>query len=687
MNGQEQFIARMDVAEQGPHKRVSLRVRTPVSITFLAALFLSIPAWSQQKPDDVTSQSIEDLMNIQVTSVSKKEQKLSRVAAAIFVITQEDIRRSGATNVPDLLRMVPGMDVGQIDSDAWAISARGFNEEFSDKLLVMVDGRSVYTQTFAGVFWDGLGLPLEDIERIEVIRGPGGSIWGANAVNGVINIITKKPSDTQGGLAIAGGGNVDQGFGSLQYGGHIGKSTDYRFYDKYFNQSHLPNLADQPGGDDWHVLRGGFRADSSLSPRDDLTLQGDLYGGREGQAVLEFGSNIAPQTQASLGGGYFQTIWNHANSTRSNTTFQMSYDRAIRNLPFRDRRGTLNLDFQHHFAWGGRQDVVWGAGYLYTNHRSNSASVRYDAADNIRQLFSSFVQDEIALAPNRVYLTLGIRLEHNEYTGFVAMPNVRVAWQPSQHDTVWAAESSARRMPSSGDTSDFVTGAELPGGPGGPPLRVVLDGNPNFKNERLLAYETGYRAAVGEAITIDFSAYYNVYNALRTLEPQAPILQTSPPPPVLLLPYEFSNEMHGEAHGLEISVNWKPTSRWTLSPGYAFERVHMHLAPTSHDTILFPAAGGGSPDHSAQLRSHWDLGHRLSWDASVYFVDRLRALSTPAYSRVDTGVTWRPMEKTSISIVGQNLITGHRLEYLDESGLVQSGLVKRSVYAKLSWQF
>ena len=675
-----------DRAKQGPDESASLRLRKLVSVAFLAALFLSIPTWPQQKPDDVTSQSIEDLMNIEVTSVSKKEQKLSGVAAAIFVITQEDIRRSGATNIPDLLRIVPGMDVGQIDSDTWAISARGLNEEFSDKLLVMVDGRSVYTQTFGGVFWDGLGLPLEDIERIEVIRGPGGSIWGANAVNGVVNIITKKAADTKGGVAVAGGGNVDQGFGTLQYGGRLGKATNYRVYDKYFNQAQLPSLADQLVGDGWHVLRGGFRVDSDFSPKDSVTVQGDLYGGREGQAVLEFGSNIAPPTHASLGGGYFQTIWNHDYSTGSSTTLQMSYDREIRNLPFRDRRGTLNLDFQHHFAWGSRQDVVWGAGYLYTNHRSNSASVRYDPADNIRQLFSSFVQDEIALAPNRVYLTLGIRLEHNEYTGFVAMPNVRVAWQPSQHDTLWAAVSSARRMPSSGDTSDFVTGAELPG-PGGLPLRFVLDGNPNFKNERLLAYEAGYRSAVRQALTIDISAYYNAYNALRTLEPQTPTLQTTSTPPVLLVPFEFFNEMHGEAHGLEAFANWKATSRWTLSPGYAFERLHLHLAPTSHDTDLFPVAEGGSPDHSAQLRSNWDLAHHVSWDASAYFVDRLRALSTPAYTRVDTGLTWRPLEKVSISVVGQNLVTDHRLEYLNKSGLVQSALVKRSVYGMLRWQF
>ena len=429
-------------------------------------LFVALPVFAQEQAADLKNRSIEDLMNIQVTSVSKREETLSRTAASVFVITQQDIRRSGSTNIPDLLRMVPGMDVAEIDSDTWAISTRGFNEEFSNKLLVMVDGRSVYTPTFAGVFWETLDLPLEDIERIEVIRGPGGTAWGANAVNGVINIITKKASETKGGFAVAGGGNLDQGFGALQYGSPLGNSTNYRVFAKYFDQAQLPNLAGQHGGDGWHVLRSGFRVDRVQSPRDDITLQGDLYGGREGQAVLTFGSDAATQSQASLGGGYFQTVWNRTYSTASSTALKISYDRYVRNLPFRDRRSTLDVDFQYHFAGSGRHDFVWGGDYRFTNHDSNSASVTYAASDNIRQLFSSFVQDEIAVVPDRVYLTLGIRLEHNEYTGFIALPDVRAAWQPSRRDTLWAAVSTARRTPSSGDTSDHVIGAEVPG-PGG----------------------------------------------------------------------------------------------------------------------------------------------------------------------------------------------------------------------------
>ena len=361
-------------------------------------------------------------------------------------------------------------------------------------------------------------------------------------------------------------------------------------------------------------------------------------------------------------------------------------DRGIQNLPFRDLRSTLDANVQYHLAWGSRQDLVFGVEYLFTDHLSNSASVTYVSSDNVRQVLGSFVQDEIAVVPERVYLTLGVRLEHNEYTGLVTQPNARIAWQPSQRDTLWAAVSNAKRMPSSGDTSDTIFGAEFPGS-GGAPTRIELLGNPQFKDEELWAYEAGYRASLRKSLTIDLAAYLNTYDNLRTIEPGTPFLQATPPPGVIIVPLEFENEMLGETHGLELYGNWKVTSRWTLSPGYAFEQFHLHLDPSSQDTTLFPAAEGGNPDHSAQLRSHWDFGRGLSWDASAYFVDRLPALSTPSYTRVDTGLTWNPSERTSFSVVGQNLVSDHRVEYLNESGLVQSGMVKRSFYGKFSWSF
>jgi len=368
-------------------------------IALLLALSLAISARAQNPPEDLSKLSVEDLMNVEVTSVSKKEQKVSQTAAAIFVITQDDIHRSGANNIPDLLRMVPGVNVAQINSNIWAISVRGFDGEFSNKLLVMLDGRIVYLPTFSGVFWDVLDLPLEDIQRIEVIRGPGGATWGANAVDGVINIITSKASESRGGIVVAGVGNLDQGFGTLQYGGTAGKNTDYRAFAKYFNEYHLPALQGNNGGDGWHILRGGFRVDSSLSAKDDLSVTGDMYSSRTGDIGGTVNSIASPAVQAEFSesnttGGYVQTDWTHRQSERSDTSLQVSFDRYRRNDALRETRNTLDLDFSHHFRWGSRQDVVWGVGYRYSSSSTDgNLFFSLKPPDLNTQLFSAFVLD------------------------------------------------------------------------------------------------------------------------------------------------------------------------------------------------------------------------------------------------------------------------------------------------------
>ena len=431
-------------------------------------------------------------MNMEITSVSKKAEKLSRTPAAVFVITSEDIRNSGARNIPDLLRMVPGMDVAQINANTWAISARGLNEEFSDKLLVLIDGRSVYTPTFGGVLWETVTMPLEDIERIEVIRGPGGAIWGANAVNGVINIITKKASETRGGMIVAGGGTLEHGFATARYGAPLGANADGRAYVQFENHGHLSGIPGQSGNDQWDAVRGGFRVDNSPSKRDTLTLQGDMYNGQESQDVLALATQASTPERGTISGGYLQTIWERKYSERADSSLQISFDRYVRSLPFTDHRNTLDATYQYHFAWGSRQDIVTGAEYRFTNHMSNSATVTYSAADNTRQLFGSFVQDEIEIVPDRLYFTIGVKMEHNDYTGFGAMPDARIDWEATKHDMFWAAVSRAERTPTSGDTSDHVDGGEVPG-PGGIPVHLVVNGNPNFLDETLLAYQAGYR--------------------------------------------------------------------------------------------------------------------------------------------------------------------------------------------------
>ena len=434
-----------------------LVVRLLGSFTVLAQTQGGVP---QQGQTDLTKLNIEDLMNVEVTSVSRHERSLSRTAAAVFVISQEDICRSGATNIPDLLRMVPGLDVGQINGSTWAIGARGFNQQFSNKLLVMIDGRIVYTPNFAGVYWDTANVPLEDIGRIGVIRGPGGSVWGVNAVNGVISIFTKKAADTRGAMVEATAGNQVQGSGTVQYGGALGKKTDYRVFSEYFNNYHQEDLAGQNGADGWHMLRGGFRADSTLSPKDTLTVEGNLYSGREGEYGFFLPSVSAPALialpeQIDLSGGFLQSAWQHNYSDRSDSNLQVSYTRYTRDDPLEpETRHTVDLDFQHHFAWGQRQDVVWGLGYhLTTDNIGGSFTVSFDPPSRTLQVFNSFVQNEITLVPYRLYLTAGSKFEHNDYTGFELMPSARLAWTPSSHHMLWAAISRALRAPSRNDTN------------------------------------------------------------------------------------------------------------------------------------------------------------------------------------------------------------------------------------------
>jgi iron complex outermembrane receptor protein len=689
---------RADAIRRGAGGLASVSVRSRIArtlkrilLTAAMVLLMSVPARSQDTTPDLADKSIEDLMNIEVTSVSKTQQKISRTASAIFVITAEDISRSNALNIPDLLRMVPGIDVAQINANTWAITARGRNGRFSNQLLVMLDGRSVYSNTINGVFWDVLDLPLEDVERIEVIRGPGSSVWAANAVSGVINIITKKASDTSGALVAAGGGNVDQGFGTLQYGGKLGQETTFRAFAKYFNQDHFPSFTGQDGGDGWNLARIGFRTDSVFSSSDTVMFAGDYYHGREGSPTFSIPSAVMPRIPGAedyvdLAGGYFQSVWDHTLSTTSGTNLQLSYDGYKRKDALGETRGTFDVSFQHHFAWGERQNLNWGVEYRFSSSRTaGNLAISLNPPNVNSQLFSSFIQDEIVLVPDRLFLTVGTKIERSYYNGWNAQPSVRVAWTPTARQTLWAAISKAERVPAEVDHSfDSNLGGFT--GPDGP-VAVVLFGNPNFANEKTIAYEAGYRMSFAEKLSLDLAAFYNAQSHQQTVEPGAPFFAATPAPPHEVLPLIYGNLMHGESHGLELFANWKAAPRCTVSPGFAFEEIHMHLAPTSGDTTSVAASQGSTPVNSAQLRSHVALPHALSWDASLYFVDRLTDPIIPSYTRFDTGLTWQWNKKSSLSLVGQNLLKDHHEEFVDFTGSTTTTEIKRSAYVKFTWQF
>ena len=634
-------------------------------------------------------------MNIEVTSVSGKEQKISQAAAAIFVITQEDIRRSGATRIPGLLRLVPGMDVSQINANTWAVSARGFNDQFSNKLLVLIDGRAIYTPLLGGVNWDTQDVPLEDIDRIEVIRGPGATIWGANAVNGVINVVTKSAADTHGALVTAGGGTVGQAQGTVQYGGAIKEKTNYRIFANYLNYGSLPAAGGGSGQDNWKLLHGGFRADSRISTSDSLTVQGDLYTGREGGTIVHLFSIDPPvignlNVNIQLSGGNILSRWNHTFSSRSDTTFQFYVDNYERTGPNSDEtRSTIDFDFSHHWAWGSRQDVIWGAGYRRTwDQDVGTIDQAFNPPDTALQLFTFFGQDTITVQPDQVFFTAGTKIENNYFTGYELEPSARLAWTPSNWMTLWSAVSLAERSPTQRDVGLNASLAAFPD-PGGSstPVEVILFGNPKFMSEHVLANEAGFRTQPNARLSLDVSAFFNHYYHLQTLEPGTEVFEPSPAPARFVIPITFANLMRGTTEGGELSANLKLTDRWTLSPGYAFLEMHLHTEPSSLDTSSVAEYQGSSPQHQAQLRSHMDLSHGLTWDAGAYFVSALPIQGVASYTRIDTQLRRKLAERAEFSLVGQNLLQNDHLESLDSVTLVNSSLIKRSAYAKFTWRF
>jgi iron complex outermembrane receptor protein len=629
-------------------------------------------------------------MNIQVTSVSRKEQKLSNVAAAIYVITQEDIRRSGATTIPDLLRMVPGLDVAQIDANAWAISSRGFNDQIADKLLVLIDGRSVYDPTFSGIFWDQQNVPLEDIDRIEVIRGPGATVWGANAVNGVINIITKSSKVTQGGLVAAGAGS-SEAHGLVQYGGKIGRKGTYRIFGSYDNYNNHVKQSDQPAEDAWHLSHGGFRSDWDLTARDALTVEGDIITGRERQVLTSFISLYPPlvgtfDDPIRPGAGDILGRWTHTFSNHTDTALQLYYSGVNQTSSgVRELWDTFDLDFQHHLALGSRQDVVWGFEYRHTaDNILPGYAIAYSPSSRSQNLSSAFIQDEIELADS-LSLTLGSKLEHNTFTGFEAEPSGRLAWSPTGHQTLWAAVSRAIRQPSRTDDDLRLDSAALPG-PDGLSTLVSVFGSPNFKSEALLAYELGYRAEPIKRVSLDFATFYNVYHDLRTIEPGEPTFVLASPPYVLV-PQMFSNGMHGQTFGAEASADWNVVKRWKLTGSYSWLNMRLQLYPSALDNSQAPAAAGQSPRHQFQVQSYLTLPRKFDFDSSLYYVDRLPVLNTPSYVRVDARLAWHPAGFLELSVVGQNLLDARHFEFTNIADQTQASQVKRSVYGKVTWRF
>jgi iron complex outermembrane recepter protein len=671
------------------HGGFGLRV---AHLGFLLAFSLSpvaLRADQAPSPADLNKMDIEDLMQIKVTSVSKKEQSLSRTAAAVFVIDQEDIRRSGATNIPDLLRMVPGVDVQQVDANAWAISVRGFNTRFSNKLLVLVDGRTVYTPVFSGVYWEDLDMPLEDIDRIEVIRGPGATVWGANAVNGVISIFTKSAKATKGGLVTAGGGSQLHALGLLQYGGSAGKEGAYRVYGKFFDVGDSAAYNGTPAADHWRREHAGFRADWDLSSRDSLMVEGDLFANQASQTRRN-GFYATPYdyifNQAlDATGGDVLARWDHTLAGGSQTSFQAYYDSYRRtDMGIPDRLRTFDLDFQHHISAGDRHDIVWGLGYRVSNAMTAPGyAVGFSPPSRTENLYSGFVQDEVRLSDS-LWVTVGCKLEHNPYTGLETEPSARVAWsRPGSRNTIWAAASRAFRQPSRVDTDlrqDPQTVAVLPG-----MVEVSwLYGNPRIKDEELRDYELGYRAEFTKNFSLDADTFLSFYRNLETFEPQ-PVVIIPGSPVQLEIPMRLENKAHAVTYGGELSLNWNVTSRWRVRPGYAYLHATIHQDPSSRGQPMFNIATA-FPQSMPQIRSSLNLWRRTEFDQSLYYTARLPGGSIPGHARFDLRLARHFGEFAEVSLVGQNLLRPRSTEYGDYLWIIGTQAV-RSIYLQTTWRF
>ncbi|GAA4650040.1 TonB-dependent receptor plug domain-containing protein [Kistimonas scapharcae] len=687
----------------------------------LCSLFSTSAAIAE---DDFLDMSLEELVSLEVTSVSKKSQSIMESAAAVYAITQEDIRRSGAKTIPDLLRMVPGLQVSKVNGNAWSVSSRGFNSVFSNKLLVLIDGRTVYTPLYSGVTWDIQDVMLADIDRIEVIRGPGAALWGSNAVNGVINIMTRSADDTQGAYAEVGAGSYEQGFGSFRYGGQLGESAFYRVYYKYNDRDHQETLNstlaqkyasigldDSPeAGDGWNMNRTGFRIDWDKTADDTFTLQGDLYKGHTRATVKTFdrtfpgtGTFVSPSNRQF--GANALGRWTHTLSDTSEAITQVYYDRYENSDVRAPRhRDTWDIDFQHRFLATENQEITWGFGYRKVDNKVyQSDFVYFDPRSRTTELYSAFIQDEITLVPDRWRMTLSSRFENNEFTGDEIQPNARIIFTPDTQQSFWAAISKSVRTPSIVEGDSEVYGfEELDLSVYNPLLGdgfVVFTGNKELKSEKLFSYELGYRNILSENLSIDATVFLNHYKDLAatslgstcpdTLTPLGgPLCATTAPniPPHYLV-VTIDNVLEGDGYGFELAADWQVRDNWKLKLAYGFLQMDMHATDNNAvTTAIEPIFENVTAEHNMSLMSRHNLADDWELDLWLRYQDNVSGVSVPSFVTADIRVAKR-VGNFEFAIVGQNLLDSQHPEYLDRYTGIVTTEVPRSIYGQVSWQY
>ncbi|MFT5092121.1 MAG: iron complex outermembrane receptor protein [Porticoccaceae bacterium] len=609
-----------------------------------------------------------------VSTVSRQKSTVGKSPAAVFVITNEMIRRSGARSIPEVLRMAPGVQVHRIDSNKWAISIRGFADRFSNKLLVQIDGRSVYTPLFAGVFWDVQDVLLEDVERIEVIRGPGATVWGANAVNGVINVITKKAKDTQGVFVEAGGG-TDRGFTSVRGGGEIGDNGWYRAYGKWFERDAGDGQGSDPA-DDWRMKRGGLRADWEFGEGITFTVQGDYYEGASGvratiPAPLPAGARVVVHDELTRGGNVLARLTQTIDDDTS-WSLQSYYDhtyRSFESVGLAEDRDTIDVDFQHRSSPWLDHSLIWGVGYRYNQDELTNAPffVSFTPDERDYDLISGFIQDEITLIDDTLTFTAGSKFEHNDFTGFEFQPSIRVLWTPSEPRSIWGAVSRAVRTPSrTEDDGRGTVPAVVP-----PGFFPVFSGARNSQSEDLVAYELGYREQFTEEFSLDTTVFFHDYNDVVGSTIGAPTFQLPEGP---VLPLVANNENSAQTYGFEVASSWQIAPWWRTFGSYSFLRV---VGVESHD-----------PHNRFYLQSSWDITETVEFDAVLRYVDSVPDSAVNNYTAMDLRLSWEPTDGMEVFVVGRNLLDRSHPEFFTSAELPTAvTAVRREVFAGINLRF
>lgn len=624
--------------------------------TALLALISAPLALGAESPIlDIKRLTIAELMDIDVYSASRRAEPAKNTPSAVYVLTGEDIRRSHVTSIPEALRLVPGVDVARVDANKWAVSIRGFNGRTTNKLLVLIDGRSIYDPLFSGVLWEARDVVLEDVDRIEVIRGPGGTLWGANAINGVINIITKHARDTQGGLIAAGAGTEERAFGTARYGWQPSASQFARIYAKSFKRG----TGFSPTGnshDEAQMNQTGFRWDWDASARDAVRVSGDFFDTDAGER------NSATATQdVNHRGGNLLASWTRQLSATDSMRAQVYYDRLeLDNVQLGEKRDTYDVEYQQIAAIGARHLLIWGGSYRNTSDNiRNGPLIAIDPSRRTDNTVSGFIQDTITLVPDKVQLTLGTKVENNDYSGTEWQPNIRFAWTPDTQQTYWTAYSRAVRVPSRLE-ADLVFGGTRLGD--------------NVQAEHVDAYEFGYRRLVTASFSYDVAAFYNAYDDLATVEQG----------------FQFQNKMSGHTRGVEVAGRWQLASSWRLDVAYTYLQMKLAVDASSIAVNQPQTIERSNPQHQLAVRSAQNIARNLEFDATLRFVDDLPQLGVPAYTTLDLGLTWFMGRAIELSLVGQNLLDSHHPEQrvVDPNTGVATGTeVQRGVYTKLTWRF